>query len=71
MRILTILLMAMLLVTALVVAQSGRQSTSPGHLSVQQPFIKTAKENTFTTSPVLPNCYTFAVERGDPKLAPR
>ena len=44
MRILTILLLAMLLVTALVVAQSGRQSTSPSHLSVQEPLIKTAQE---------------------------
>ncbi len=70
MRILTILLLAMLFVTALVVAQSGRHSTSASHLSIQEPFIKTAQENTFTTSPVLPNCYTYSVERGDPKTGP-
>jgi quercetin dioxygenase-like cupin family protein len=70
MRILTILLLAMLFVTALVVAQSDRQSTSPSDLSVQEPFIKTTQENTFTTSPVLPDCYTYAVERGDPKTGP-
>lgn len=70
MRIPTILLLAMLFVTALVVAQSRRQSTSPSHLSAQEPFIKTAQENTFTTSPVLPDCYTYAAERGDPKTGP-
>jgi hypothetical protein len=71
MRILTILSLAMLLVTALVVVQSGRQSKSRSHMSVQEPFIKIAQENTFTTSTVLPDCYTYAVERGDPKTAPR
>jgi quercetin dioxygenase-like cupin family protein len=70
MRILTILLWAMLFVTALVVAQSGRQSPPPSQFSVQEPFIKSAQENRFTTSPVLPNCYTYAVERGDPKTGP-
>jgi quercetin dioxygenase-like cupin family protein len=59
MRILTIILLAMLFATALVVAQS-----------VQEPSIKTAQENTFITSPVLPDCYTYAVERGDPKTGP-
>ncbi len=58
MRILTILFLATLFVTALVVAQSGRHSGSSSHVSVQEPFIKTAQENTFTTSPVLPDCYT-------------
>jgi hypothetical protein len=71
MRILTILLFATLFVTAVLVAQSGHQSMSPSHMSVQEPFIKTAQENTFATSPVLPDCYTYAIERGDPKLAPR
>jgi quercetin dioxygenase-like cupin family protein len=70
MRIPTILLLAMLFVTALVVAQSRPQSTSPSHLSVHKPFIKTAQENVFTTSLVLPDCYTYAVERGDPKTGP-
>jgi quercetin dioxygenase-like cupin family protein len=70
MRILTILSLAMLFVTALVVAQSVHQSVSPSHLSVQEPLIKTAEENTFTTSPVLPDCYTYALERGDPKTGP-
>ena len=65
-----ILLLATLFVTALVVAQSGRHCTSPSHVSVQEAFIKTAQENTFTTSPVLPDCYTYAVEPGDPKTGP-
>jgi quercetin dioxygenase-like cupin family protein len=60
----------MLFVTVLVVAQSGRQAMSPSHLSVHEPFIKTAQQNTFTTSPVLPDCYTYSVERGDPKTGP-
>lgn len=60
MRALTILLLAMLIVTSMVAAQ----------LSVQESFIKTAEENTFTSSPVLPHCYTYAVERGDPKTGP-
>jgi len=67
MRILTILSMVVLFVRALVVAQSGHQSTSLSHFSVQEPVIKTFQQNTFTTSPVLPGCYTYAVERGDPK----
>jgi len=67
MRILTIFFLATLYVTALLVAQSRRHSESSNHVSIQEPFIKTAQENTFTTSPVLPDCYTYAVERGDPK----
>jgi len=70
MRLLTILLLVMLFVTALLLAQSGRESKSGSHWSVQGPFIKTAKENTFTTSPILPDCYTYAVERGDPNTGP-
>ncbi len=33
----------------------------------QQPIIKTAQQNKFSPTPVLPNCYTSAIERGDPK----
>ena len=70
MRILTILLLVMVFLTARLVAESGQQSTSPNHSSVQEPIIKTAQQNTFTTSSVLPECYTYAIERGDPKTGP-
>jgi quercetin dioxygenase-like cupin family protein len=70
MRIVRILFLTIVFVTALVVAQSGHPSASPIHGSVQEPFIKTAQENTFATSPVLPDCYTYTVERGDPKTGP-
>ena len=32
--------------------------------------LKTAHQNTFTTSAILPDCYTYSVERGDPKTGP-
>lgn len=70
MRVLKVFLLAMLFAAALLVAQPDRQSTSPSHVSVQEPFIRTARANKFTTSPVLPDCYTYAVERGDPKTGP-
>jgi quercetin dioxygenase-like cupin family protein len=70
MRIPTIFLLAILSGTMLLVEQSGGQSASSSHSSMQEPFIKTAQENTFTTSAVLPDCYTDAVERGDPKTGP-
>lgn len=57
---------AVLFFTFLVVAQSG--SLHP-HDS-QRPVIKCAQQNTFSTSPVLPDCYASAVERGDPKIGP-
>jgi hypothetical protein len=46
--------------------------TSPSrqYRAWHQAFIKTAQENTFTTSPVLPDCYSYAVEHGDPKTGP-
>jgi quercetin dioxygenase-like cupin family protein len=47
-------------------AELGRQTMS----STPEPFIKTAQQNRFTTSPVLPQCYTYTVERGDPKTGP-
>src|ERR1700687_5492136 len=66
----TALSLAILFNTVLVVAQSGQQPMSPGNLPVQEPLIKTAQQNTFKTSLVLPDCYTSAVERGDPKTGP-
>ncbi len=57
-------------ITALVMAQSGPQATSSSEVSVRDPFIKTAQQNTFRTSPLLPDCYTYAVERGDPSTGP-
>lgn len=62
--------LAILLVTVLVEAQSGRQGMSPNNLVIQEALIKTAHQNTFTTSAILPDCYTYSVERGDPKTGP-
>ena len=69
MRILMILLLAMLFVTVLLLAQADHQSAQ-GHLSVNEPFIKTAQENVFATSTLLPDCYTYSIERGDPHSGP-
>lgn len=66
----TVLLVAILFVTVLLVGQSSRQSTSPSDLPVQEPVIRTAQQNAFKTSSVLPDCYTYAVERGDPEAGP-
>jgi quercetin dioxygenase-like cupin family protein len=66
----TVLLAPIFFVTVLVVAQSSRQRTSPSDLAVQQPVIRTAQEKAFKTSSVLPDCYTYAVERGDPETGP-
>ena len=66
----TVLLLPILFVAVLVVAQSSRQRTSPGGLAVQESVIRTAQQNTFKTSSVLPDCYTYAVERGDPGAGP-
>jgi quercetin dioxygenase-like cupin family protein len=49
----------MLLIVVLVVAQSR-----------EEPTIRGAQQNVFHTSPVLPDCYTYAVERGDPETGP-
>ena len=54
-------------VTLLLVAQSGTPTAPSSLVSAQEPIIKTAQQNTFMTSSVLPGCYTYAVERGDPK----
>ena len=36
----------------------------------QEPMIRGAQQNIFHTSPFLPDCYTYAVERGDPQTGP-
>ncbi|HTF45700.1 MAG TPA: cupin domain-containing protein [Terriglobales bacterium] len=66
----TVLLLPILSVTVLVVAQSSRQPTSPSDSPLREPVIRTAQQNTFKTSSVLPDCYTYAVERGDPEAGP-
>jgi len=66
----TVLLVPILFVGALVVAQSNRERTSPSVLPVQEPVIRTAQQDAFKTSSVLPDCYTYAVERGDPEAGP-
>ena len=65
-----VLLPPILFVAVLVVAQSSRQPTSPSDLPVQEPVTRTAQQNAFRTSSVLPDCYTYAVERGDPETGP-
>lgn len=70
MRIRNVLSLATPLIVMLVVAQSGRQLIRASDLSDQAAFIKTAQQNTFQTSPVLPDCYTYDVDRGDPKTGP-
>jgi quercetin dioxygenase-like cupin family protein len=59
MRIRAALLLSMSLIVVLLVAQSR-----------QEPTIRGAQQNVFHTSPVLPDCYTYAVERGDPETGP-
>jgi quercetin dioxygenase-like cupin family protein len=56
MRVRATLSLAMLLIVVQVVAQSR-----------EEPMIRGAQQNVFHTSPVLPDCYTYAVERGDPE----
>ncbi len=64
------ILVVWLFIAALVVAQSDRQPTSETPPLGHEPVIKTAKQNSFNTSVVLPDCYTYAIERGDPKTGP-
>jgi quercetin dioxygenase-like cupin family protein len=66
----TVLLVPILFVAALVVAQSGRQRTSRSDLPVQESVIRSGQQNTFNTSSVLPDWYTYAVERGNPEAGP-
>ena len=60
----------LLMMAASGVFQPGGQHVSASELPGQEPVIITAKQNTFRTSAVLPDCYTYAVERGDPKTGP-
>lgn len=59
-----------LLIAAPLVVQSCRQQTSVSELPGEKPVIITSKQNTFKTSAVLPGCYTYAVQRGDPQNGP-
>lgn len=52
---------AIIFLAALVLAQSGQQT-----LFGKEPIIRTAQQNKFKPSSVLPDCYTYAVEQGDP-----
>lgn len=60
----------MMFITVLVMAGSGAVQVSPTSVSAHDPFVKTARQNEFATSSVLPDCYTYAVERGDPNTGP-
>ena len=46
---------------------SNQQAVSASGLPLQDALIKTTKENAFRSSTVLPDCYTYAVVRGDPE----
>jgi quercetin dioxygenase-like cupin family protein len=59
-----------ILFVALAAAQSGRQSTEQSESSALKPIIKIAHQDNFKTSPVLPDCYTYAIERGNPESGP-
>ena len=61
MRIQRIFGSAIIFLAALVLAQSGQQTVFG-----KEPIIRTAQQNTFKHSSVLPDCYTYAVEQGDP-----
>lgn len=66
----TIFSFSLLLIAVPVVVRPGLQPTPASELSGQEAVIKTAQQNTFRTSTVLPDCYTYAVLRGDPKTGP-
>ncbi len=65
----TIFSCSLFLIAAPVIVQSGWPTTA-SESPFEGPVIKTLKQNTFRTSTVLPDCYTYAVERGDPKTSP-
>jgi len=66
MRLRTRCSLALPCVALLALAQSNHQTLPPAaHQSAQEAMIKTAQQNIFVTSSVLPECYTYAVERGD------
>jgi quercetin dioxygenase-like cupin family protein len=70
MNVRTILAFLLFLNVTQVVVVSGRQPTSARESPRQEPVVKTAKQNTFLTSTVPPDCYTYSVERGDPNAGP-
>lgn len=60
---------SLLMVTMLLEAQSEGRGVAPDSVD-HSALIKTATQNTFKTSTVLPSCYTYSVERGDPNTGP-
>jgi hypothetical protein len=63
-------LLAFPCVAVLLMAQTGRKTETPPRSSGTDPMVKIAQQNVFVTSSVLPDCYTYAVERGDPNTGP-
>ena len=61
-----ILVAAIMFPVVWVLAQSGQQTTPVTPLFGKEPIIRTAQQNQFKGSAVLPDCYTYAVEQGDP-----
>lgn len=49
---------------------SSQSPMTMSQSSEQEPTVKTAEQNAFKTSPILPECATSSVERGDPKSGP-
>ncbi len=66
----TLLLLSTLFVAVLAMAPPRRQETSRSKRPVQDSVAGTGEQPTFMTSSLLPDCYTYAVERGDPKSGP-
>jgi hypothetical protein len=69
MRIRLPLLMAIVLLTGSALAQQSvrqtQQSMQPA--AIQQPVIANPEQAKFVSSPSVPDCYSYALERGDPK----
>jgi len=62
MRTRILLLMCVVLITGSALAQQSMQATG-----MQQPVIVHPEQAKFVSSPSLPECYSLALERGDPK----
>ena len=66
----TLLLLSTLFVAVLAMAPASRLEPTLSAVPVQDSVVGSGKQNTFITSALLPECYTYAVERGDPKSGP-
>jgi len=51
-------------------SSGNRPAVSASNLPAPESMITTAQQNNFSSSTVLPDCYTYAVVRGDPEGGP-